>query len=161
MDAISSPVQAVIDLFADSLRDVRFGDVDASTLAELAASARAAAEVVTTVEAELCRVRRALQERQDALFVHAQRALAYARVYAEADAALTEKLDSIALPRVAKRARMDGDVLVLQPDVAPRSRRSASEGGDAITSGPRGRRNPARKESTGDVALVPELTSVG
>ena len=43
-----------------------------------------------------------LTERQDALLLLAQRALAYARVYAEHDEALTVQLARISLPRAAK-----------------------------------------------------------
>jgi hypothetical protein len=124
MDAIPSPVRAVIDLFADPLRDIRFGDVDATTLGELAASATAAAEVVEAAEAQLLRDRRTLQERQEALLSQAQRALAYARVYAENDPALTERIEQIALPRPARRARSAADALVLEPDPPPRARPS-------------------------------------
>jgi hypothetical protein len=159
MSAISPPVQAVIDLFAEPLRDVRFADVGASTLAELAASTQAAAEVVAAREAELAEARQALQERQDALLVQAQRALAYARVYAETDPVLTERLEQIALPRAARRPRADGDVLVLQPDAAPRARRPASPVGDPTADRASRRRAPVRAAQT-DPSLVPELTSV-
>jgi hypothetical protein len=138
MNAISPSVQAVVDLFADPLRDVRFADVDAATLAEMAASTQAAAEVVATAEGEVTRARRALQDRQDALLLHAQRALAYARVYAEADPAMTEKLEQIALPRAARRPRAEGDALVLQPD--PGLRQRSPEGSKRT-------RGPARKST--------------
>jgi hypothetical protein len=51
--------------------------------------------------------RGALHERQEALLQQAQRALAYARVYAEADVALTARLDAITLPRGSRRARSE------------------------------------------------------
>ncbi len=131
MNPISVPVQAVLDLFADPLRDVRFGDVDSKTLTELAATTRSASEVVAAAEAELMRARVALQERQDALLGSAQRALAYARVYAESDPVLAERLEQIALPRAPRRTKTDGDglPLQLQPDVEPRVKREKSVDG--------------------------------
>jgi len=128
MNAVSPPVQAVIDLFSDALRELRFADVDAATLGKLATSVQAAAEVVRAAETELARQRHTLQERQDALLQHAQRALAYARVYAESDAGLTERLDQIALPRGSRRPRPDGDALVLEPGPLSRTRKAAATG---------------------------------
>ena len=81
-----------------SVQVYRIENVDATTLGELAASTEAAAEVVLAAETELARARRALQDRQDALLLQAQRALAYARVYAESDPGLAERLEQVALP---------------------------------------------------------------
>src|ERR1700728_3770304 len=47
---------------------------------------------------------------------------AYARVYAESDEALTERLGAIALPRGTRRVRATGDTLVLSPDPEPTPR---------------------------------------
>ena len=102
MTLLSPPVQAVLDLFQGPLADVRFADVDAAGLASVAAEVESAAAAVARQEAQLSELRQSLTERQDALLVLAQRALAYARVYAEHDEALTEQLARIALPRAAK-----------------------------------------------------------
>src|SRR5579885_1314657 len=118
MSAIPAPVQTLLELFATSLVDVRFADVDAATLARLASAVETAAASVGTAQAALDAAREALQERQDALLHHAQRALAYARVYAEGDAALSERLDTVNLPRPARRARAE-ETLVLSADVQP------------------------------------------
>jgi hypothetical protein len=155
MEPISSPVRAVIDLFADPLRDVRFGEVDATTLAELAASVAAAAEVVGSTEAQLVRDRKILQERQEALLVQAQRALAYARVFAENDPPLMERLEQIALPRPPRRPRLNGEALVLEPDPPPRTRAPAEP-----VSATR-RRSTSRKPEQDPPTLVPELTATG
>jgi hypothetical protein len=121
MTAIPAPIQTVLDLFTTSLADVRFADVDGPTLARLAAGVEAAALAVATAQAALDAARDALQERQDALLQHAQRALAYARVYAEGDAALSQQLDTVTLPRPTRRARAE-DALVLAADVQPAPR---------------------------------------
>jgi len=124
MSAISSPVQTVLDLFTTELADVRFGDVDANVLASLAADVESTAEAVASAQALLDDARSKLQERQDALLQQAQRALAYARVYAEPDAVLSARIDAIALPRPAKRARPETDLLTLsaEPPRRPRGR---------------------------------------
>lgn len=129
MSAITPPVQTVLDLFTTSLSDVRFGDLDAQSLARAAAEVQAAADVVASAQASLDGARSTLHERQETLLLHVQRALAYARVYAEQDEALTARLDAVALPRAARRARPDtaaaaGAALVLtaDPQPAPRPR---------------------------------------
>jgi hypothetical protein len=116
MTAIPSPVQAILDLFTTELEAVRFGDVDGKSLGGLAAEVHVAAEALASAEGLVADARSALQDRQDALLQHAQRALAYARVYAEADVALSARLDAIALPRATRRARPDASVPVLSAD---------------------------------------------
>ncbi len=152
MSPIPPPIQAVIDLYADPLRDLRFADVDAATLGKLAASVHAAAEVVLSAETELARQRQTLHERQDALLQHAQRALAYARVYAESDAALMGRLEQIALPRGSRRPRPDGDALVLEPGPASRTRN---------TDEPKKRGRRSRDESRDEPMLDVGLPSTG
>ncbi len=117
-DAISPPIQGLLDLFTTSLADVRFADLDGQTLARLASSVAAAAETVAAAQAALDAAREALTERQDTLLHQSQRALAYARVFAESDDALTAQLDAITLPRGARRTRTD-QALVLSADPQP------------------------------------------
>jgi hypothetical protein len=107
MNAISPPIQTLLDLFDSHLADVRFGDVDAKSLARIAADVQATADVVTAAQVALDSARIALHERQEALALHAQRALAYARVYAEADESLSAHLEAVTLPRAARRSRAD------------------------------------------------------
>jgi hypothetical protein len=113
MDAIPTPIQAILDLFNTTLSDVRFADLDAKTLARLASEVRSAAEVTLSAQAALTSARDALQERQEALLQQVQRAVAYARVYAETDEALAERIDAIALPRPARRGRSGDESLTL------------------------------------------------
>jgi hypothetical protein len=119
--AIPAPIQTVLALFTTSLADVRFADVDGPTLARLAAGVEAAAEAVATAQSALDAAREALQERQDTLLQHAQRALAYARVYADGDVELSQQIDAVSLPRAPRRARGE-DALVLSTDVPPAPR---------------------------------------
>jgi hypothetical protein len=123
MTAISTPVQTVLDLFATSLADVRFGDVDAQGLARVASEVESSAALVASAQASLDSARVALHERQEALLQLVQRALAYARVYAEADEALSARLDAVTLPRATRRPRSEAnDALVLTADPQPSPR---------------------------------------
>jgi hypothetical protein len=132
MDAIPLPVQAILDLFASDLAEVRFADVDANALEQIAVEVKAAANLVESAERALDAARAALQEKQDSLLQHAQRALAYARVYAENDEAMSARLETIALPRATRRPRAGSETLVLstapesRPRVRGRSRKAPS-----------------------------------
>lgn len=118
MSPIAPPLQALLDLFGTDLADVHFADVDAQLLARLAADLEAAAEAAAVAQQALERANAAVLERSDALLEQAQRGLAYARVYAERNAVLLERLDAIALPR-ARRPRAEAPA----PDAAPASPR--------------------------------------
>jgi hypothetical protein len=123
MIAMHPAVQALLDLFATSLADVRFADVDWPSLARCAAEVEAAAQAEAVARSALDAANLALQEKQEALLQRAQRALAYARVYAESDTTLTASLEAISLPRATRRATV-GDALVLSAasDTSPRPR---------------------------------------
>jgi hypothetical protein len=138
MLASPTPVQTLLDLFVSHLADVRFPDVDASTLACHAAAVELAEGEVAAAQAALDAARGLLQERQDALLQHAVRAQAYARVFAAEDTALLDQIDAIALPRVGRR------------------REGAQESASAsFELTPPRRRGRPRKEET------PELTALG
>lgn len=107
MSAISPPVETVLDLFATELADVRFGDVDAMTLSKTRAAVDASAAQVAAAEAACAEARSRLQEQQELLLQQAHRALAYARVYAGSDPALSARLEAISLPR-PRRVRGEG-----------------------------------------------------
>ncbi len=102
MSQLSPSVQAVLELFQGPFADLRFADVNAAALAELASGVESAASALAEQEARVTELRQTLTDRHDALLLLAQRALAYARVYAEHDPALTEQLSRIALPKANK-----------------------------------------------------------
>jgi hypothetical protein len=102
MTSTPEAVQAVLELFKGPLADVRFADVDASGLESVTVEVERALAAVQEQEAHLAALRLTLGERQEALLSLAHRALAYARVYAESDEALSARLNAISLPRVAK-----------------------------------------------------------
>ena len=119
MTAISPPLQTLLDVFLADLPDVRFGDIDAQSLARSAAEVVEASLLVAAAKVALEQASAALHERQESMLVQGQRALAYARVYAEADESLAARLDAVVLPRGARRGRSEGPsdpVLVLTND---------------------------------------------
>jgi hypothetical protein len=102
MTSLAQPVQAVVTLFEGPLAGVRFADVDAAGLSKLAAEVAGAASELERQEAALAQLRQELTQRQEALLSLAHQALAYARIYAEGDEALTTELNAISLPRATK-----------------------------------------------------------
>jgi hypothetical protein len=145
MESISPPIEALIELFTTTLADVRFADVDARTLARFAGEVDAAAGIVASAQAALDAALCGLHERQDLLLAHAQRAVSYARVYAEGDAELTARVEAISLPRTLRRAR-PGDALILSPDPQPAPR-------------PRGRPRKVRDEMRDEAQIEVIATS--
>lgn len=102
MTSLPPPVLSVLELFKGPLANVRFADVDAAGLATLASDVERAALEVESQEAKLAELRQSLAQAQESLLVLTQRALAYARVYAENNDELLEELNQIALPRAQK-----------------------------------------------------------
>ena len=133
MSAIPSPIRTLLDLFTTSLADVRFADVDGQTLARCAAEVEAATEAVASAQATLDAAREVLQLKQDVLLQRAHAALAYARVYAEGDEALSIQLEGVSLPRSTRRSRAAGEGLVLssEPQPSPRPRGRPKKARDA------------------------------
>lgn len=105
--AIPEPLLALLGLFESDFARVKFPDLDAAVLAEAARGVLSAAERVGAAETALEAARTELHEQQELLLHKGQRALAYARVFAEDSPELLEKLQLIALPRSQKRARTE------------------------------------------------------
>jgi hypothetical protein len=123
MTSLSPQIQSVLELFKGPLASVRFADIDATGLANLAAEVEAVGSEAEEQEAKLAELRQDLAQKQEALLVLAQRALAYARVYAENDEPLLEELNRIALPRAAK-PRKPSAAKATHPRDAARSARN-------------------------------------
>ncbi len=126
MNAGESPIpeslRALLGLFETEFKDVKFPDVDVEVLADAGRKVLSAAERVAQAEAALEAAELALQEQQDALLAKGQRALAYARVFAEESPELSEKLQAISLPRAQRRAKA-GEPPAASAEVAPVRRR--------------------------------------
>ena len=103
-DPIGSFEHAVLALFEGPLATIGFPGVDRATLEERARAVTEAELVVESAERDLDHSRRELSERSGELGKLVRRALAYARVLAEDDAALAAQLDALA-PRAAEPAR--------------------------------------------------------
>ena len=126
-DPISPPMRALLEVFSTELSEVKFPDVDSEVLEEAASRVRAQADAVAKAQAALEAARQTLAEGQEALQQKGQRALAYARVFAEEDFDLSMKLEAISLPKGARKgARVEGAVAAEAPaqgdDAAPRRR---------------------------------------
>ena len=131
MDALPEGLPELLDLFAHSLADVRFGDLDAKVLATAASDVTDAASAMAAAERALETARAALAAAQEVLLLQANRALAYARVFAEPDEELLARVNAITLPRARAAARKP---------VAPGLGVSAGAGADApAATRPRGR----------------------
>ena len=162
-----SPVQAVLELFQGPLAEVRFADVDAARLFELATAVDTATAVVAEQEAQLAELRQGLADRQEALLVFAQRALAYARVYAEHDEALSEQLSRITLPRATKPRKASPKSLSADPSTsssdpastpAPERSVEAAESAEGAEAADRaGHSEPLAEEHAGNLRADAEV----
>jgi ElaB/YqjD/DUF883 family membrane-anchored ribosome-binding protein len=120
---VPAPLQTVLELFENELATLKFPDIDQAVLSEAAHAVHEHAESVARAEAALQAAREALQESQELLLQKCQRAVAYARVYAEENAALCDKLDAIGLPRSLRHGK-NGAQPGLASDVKPPVRRT-------------------------------------
>jgi hypothetical protein len=97
--ALSPLTREVLELYASELSDVRFPDLDLASLRALAGEVHAAQEEVDRLEAEVRDARERMNERSAALHAQAERALSYARIYAEGNPKLGELVAAIRAPR--------------------------------------------------------------
>jgi hypothetical protein len=95
-DVIPMSTRRLIDLFSE-VSALSFPGVNAGTLAERAEEARRAATRVQEVLETLEKARSELDAAQKDLAEHAERALAYARIYAAEEPVLLEELDTMKL----------------------------------------------------------------
>jgi chromosome condensin MukBEF ATPase and DNA-binding subunit MukB len=95
IDVTPALARQVIDLYAEELSEVRFPDLDLSALLYAQAELNAAQVEVERAEAELADKRAQLEERSQALLAKSERALAYARVFAQGDQQLAPRIADI------------------------------------------------------------------
>jgi hypothetical protein len=109
--ALSPAMNQLLALFASDLAQLRFGDLDGDALEDAACAVDAAAAALAEAERTCAAARAALERAQGALLQKGQRALAHARIHADGDAALSERLQAIVLDRAPDReAAMAGFV---------------------------------------------------
>jgi hypothetical protein len=120
-DAVPSSVRSLLTLFERELSSVRFPDLDGAVLATAAERVKSLAEDVAERERALDEGRQLLAAAQDALVAKAQRALSYAKVFAEDSPELTAKLEAVVLPRGQRKPPRPEDSVVSMQD-GPRKR---------------------------------------
>ncbi|MCA9669120.1 MAG: hypothetical protein KC503_26170 [Myxococcales bacterium] len=113
---IPESVVAVVHLYHEHLGEVVFPDVDSAALDAAVDAVLRAEQAEQAAREALARARAELAERDEALYRMAQRALAYARVFADGQPELAARVDTISLRR--------------------RPRKKGGDGGDAVTAGP-------------------------
>lgn len=102
---VSSQIQAVLDLFEGELAALKFPDVDSEVLNEAAEAVKKHAEALARAEQVVQGARASLQECQDQLVHKCQRAIAYARIYAEDNSELLRRIDGISVPKNGRPVR--------------------------------------------------------
>jgi hypothetical protein len=102
-DPVAAPIRALLELFVGELALVKFPELDAEVLRDAAGQVSSRSEALARAEAAVERARVELGEAQETLQQKAQRALAYARIYAEDQPELAGKLEDITLPRAQRR----------------------------------------------------------
>jgi hypothetical protein len=118
---VPSPVARLLEIFHVELAGVSFPGVDAAVLDGAAAAVHAAAREVEQALVTLAAARVTLAGAQDELGARAQRALAYARVYAADEPVLLGELEGLAVPRRREPGER-GEVAAPVEGVAPRRR---------------------------------------
>jgi hypothetical protein len=125
----TSDLGALVQLFSAQGGALRFPDTDAAVLQEAVVKVKERQAEVERAEAQLKAARVALEEDGETLLKKAHRALAYLRVYAEADEVLLAKVDALSLPKLRKPARpVEPSTTAVSPSgeavapVAPRKR---------------------------------------
>ncbi len=96
-EVVPAAVRSLQRIFAEELAGVGFPDVSADSLTAEIERVRERAVAVAQARATLEGARAALDDAQQRLVNHAERGLAYARVFAEGNDALAEILASLSL----------------------------------------------------------------
>lgn len=96
---IPTAVKELLALFDGPLSEVRFPEVDGAALKEQAASVEAAVRDVEAAAQVWAEAKRTVDARLEVLLQKAQRALAYARVYAEDKPELDATLAALVVPK--------------------------------------------------------------
>ena len=94
-DPIAPLPRATLELYRESLREVRFPDLDFDSLSHAAAELCAAQLEVECIEAALLAAREAVRERAEQLTSQAERALSYARIFAAGNPALSQRVTAV------------------------------------------------------------------
>lgn len=107
---ISVPLRELMSLFSEQFPDLRFADIDNARLTQEAAKVVEAAQQTAEIEVALDAARANLTETQQVLLATGQRALAYARIYAENSPELLSRLQAISLTNGSRQVLKAHDV---------------------------------------------------
>ena len=128
---IPTAVKELVALFDGPLSEVRFPEVDGAALKEQAASVEAAVRDVEAAAQVWAEAKRAVDARLEVLLQKAQRALAYARVYAEDKPELDATLAALVVPKWGDprgtKAPAGGEVAAARKRGRPKKNAGASE----------------------------------
>lgn len=94
-DPVSPSIKALVELFKNELAAVTFPGVDGAMLEQLIGDVQRNTHAVVQAEAAVEAARAALRDSEEALAVKSQKALAYARVYAEDRPEIAAKVDVV------------------------------------------------------------------
>jgi hypothetical protein len=95
LDQTPELARQIIELYAEELADVSFPDIDLAKLRSAQNELHAAQLEFERIEAELAQARAERDRQSDALGTKAERALAYARVFAQGDPSLAPRIAEI------------------------------------------------------------------
>ncbi|MEY4508880.1 MAG: hypothetical protein RLZZ450_1002 [Pseudomonadota bacterium] len=95
LSMLSSRSREILELYASALPEVAFPDLDLASLHACADQLREAQDVVDRLESELHDARELVASQSAALDARAERALAYARIYAEGKPELQAAVSAI------------------------------------------------------------------
>lgn len=130
-DPVAEPIVALLDVFGAHADALRFPEIDHETLVADADRVREAAAEVLRCEQALAGARRSLEQMQQTLLGRSERGLAYARIYAEDEPSLLERLTALELqPRRATARRSNKKA---PPRAGRGRRRKAVEADDSVT----------------------------
>ena len=148
---IPTAVKELLALFDGPLANLSFPDVNGEALREQAASVDAAVREVEAAAAAWAEAKRQVDARLEVLLQKAQRALAYARIYAEDKPELDATLAALVVPRWGDPRGQKGPASrFTQQEVAPARKRGRPRKSDVPTPTP-----PAVEEP---ITLLPEST---
>ncbi len=116
LQPIPSAVRQLVELFGEALTEIQFPDVTHAKLTELCQQVETSADALKEAQAQVAEATIALEETQTALLKRAKQALAYAKVFAEDDVDLSDRLAQISLDeRGGKRKSKKSNSRIPQP----------------------------------------------
>ena len=125
------PIATLLDVYGAHAEALRFPEIDHETLHAQAERLREAAAEVDRCERALAAARQGLHEHQQALIARAERGLAYARIFAQDDPELLERLAAVELRERRAPGKKAGKKA--PPRRATRTRRRKGDGDESVT----------------------------